>query len=74
MTTVTYSVPNISCGHCVNTIQVEVSELDGVESVKANVQTKQVEIAFNAQADETAIKSLMAEINFPVVEQLPQIK
>ncbi len=30
MTTVTYSIPNISCGHCVHTIQSELSELSGV--------------------------------------------
>jgi copper chaperone CopZ len=68
MTNKTYSVPSISCGHCVNTIQMEVSEIDGVESVVANAETKMVDIIFNAPADEAAIKSLMAEINFPVAE------
>ncbi len=66
MTTKTYSVPSISCGHCVNTIQMEVSEMDGVESVTASAETKMVEIVFDAPANEDAIKSLMAEINFPV--------
>ena len=44
MTTVTYSVPNISCGHCVHTIQTEVSDLAGIKSVKADAETKKVEI------------------------------
>ena len=66
MTTVTYSVPNISCGHCVNTIQMEVGDMAGVETVTANNETKEVEITFNAPADEVAIKNLMAEINYPV--------
>ncbi len=66
MTTVTYSVPNISCGHCVNTIQTEVADLEGVQTVTANQGTKEVEIIFDAPADEVAIKSLMAEINYPV--------
>ena len=65
MTTVTYSVPNISCGHCVHTIQMEVSDMDGVESVVASADTKQVEIVFDAPADEESIKSLLAEINYP---------
>ncbi|MFZ5820043.1 MAG: heavy-metal-associated domain-containing protein [Chloroflexota bacterium] len=65
MTTVTYSVPNISCGHCVHTIQAEVSELAGVQSVKADQATKQVEVVFEAPADEAAIKALLAEINYP---------
>lgn len=66
MTTVTYSVPNISCGHCVHTIQSEVSELVGVKSVKADAASKKVEIVFEAPADEARIKSLLAEINYPV--------
>ena len=66
MTTTTYSVPSISCGHCVNTIQMEVSEMEGVANVTANAETKMVEIVFDAPATEDAIKSLMAEINFPV--------
>jgi len=66
MTTVTYSVPNISCGHCVHTIQTEVGDIAGVKSVKADQGTKLVEIAFDAPANEDAIKSLLAEIDYPV--------
>jgi copper ion binding protein len=66
MTTVTYSVPNISCGHCVHTIQTEVSDLAGIKSVKADVETKKVEIEFEAPANEDSIKTLLKEINYPV--------
>lgn len=68
MTTTTYSVPSISCGHCVNTIQMEVSEMAGVQSVTANAETQMVEIVFDAPANEDAIKSLLAEINYPIAE------
>ncbi|GAB4425506.1 MAG: heavy-metal-associated domain-containing protein [Anaerolineales bacterium] len=66
MTTVKFSVPNISCGHCVHTIQMEVSELEGVQSVKADAESKAVEVVFDAPASEESIKALMAEINYPV--------
>ncbi len=66
MTTVTYSVPNISCGHCVHTIQTEVSDLAGIKTVKADAETKKVEIEFDSPANEEAIKSLLKEINYPV--------
>jgi copper chaperone len=66
MITVTYSVPNISCGHCVHTIQTEVADLAGVTSVKADENTKKVEIVFDAPANEEKIKSLLAEIDYPV--------
>jgi copper chaperone CopZ len=52
--------------HCVHTIQSEVAELAGVQSVKADAGTKQVEIVFDAPATEEKIKSLMADIKYPI--------
>jgi copper chaperone len=66
MTTVTYTVPAISCGHCTHTIETEVGELAGVHSVKAEIDTKKVVITFDAPASEEKIKALLAEINYPV--------
>ena len=66
MTTVKFNVPAISCGHCVHTIQSELSELPGVKSVKADLATKQVEVVFEPPADEAKLRSLLAEINYPV--------
>jgi len=65
MTTVIYKIPNISCNHCVHTIQTELSELDGVESVVASAMEKNAEITFEAPATEEEIKALLAEINYP---------
>ena len=65
MTTVTYSVPAISCGHCTHTIETEVSELQGVQSVKAEIDTKKVVVTFDAPASEEKIKALLAEIDYP---------
>jgi copper chaperone CopZ len=66
MTTVTYLIPNISCGHCVHTIQTELSDVNGVKSVNANQETKKVEIEFDAPASEEKIKALLALIDYPV--------
>ena len=66
MTTVTYSVPGIHCMHCTHTIEMEVGELQGVQSVKADVNTKNVQITFDAPASEDKIKALLTEINYPV--------
>jgi copper ion binding protein len=65
MTTVTYSVPAISCGHCTHTIETEVSDLEGVQSVKAEIDTRKVVITFDTPASEEKIKALLAEINYP---------
>lgn len=67
MTTVKYSVPNISCGHCVHTIKMEVGELPGVESVEAFQDTKEVTIKFDDPATEEKILKLLSEINYPAV-------
>jgi len=66
MTTVTYTVPAISCGHCVHTIETEVGELRGIQSVKADEATKKVVITFDNPASEDKIKALLAEIDYPV--------
>ena len=65
MTTVTYSVPAIHCGHCTHTIEMEVGELKGVQSVKAEQDSKKVTITFDEPASEEKIKELLAEINYP---------
>ena len=65
-TTVTYSIPNISCNHCVHTITMEVSDIEGVKSVGAEVETQKATISFDPPATETAIKDLLAGINYPV--------
>ena len=66
MTTITYNVPAIHCGHCTHTIEMEVGELQGVQTVKADLDTKKVEVTFDAPANEEQIKALLAEIEYPV--------
>lgn len=65
MTTVTYNVPAMHCDHCTHTIETEVGELQGVQSVKADLSTKKVEITFDTPANEDGIKSLLSEIDYP---------
>ena len=66
MTTVTYNIPAIHCGHCTHTIEMEVGEVQGVQSVKAEEASRRVVITFDAPATEETIKALLAEINYPV--------
>jgi copper chaperone len=65
MKTVTYQIPNISCKHCVHTIQTEVGELDGVKSVVANPETKMTVISFDSPVTETQIIETLKAINYP---------
>ena len=66
MTSKTFKVPNITCGHCVMTIEREVGELEGVQKVKADEATKMVRVEWDASAtDWDAVRSLLEEINYP---------
>ena len=65
MSTKTVTVPNISCNHCTNTIEMEVGELAGVSSVKADVDSKEVVVEFSDPASWEQIESLLEEINSP---------
>lgn len=65
MTTVSYTIPAIHCKHCTHTIETEVGEMKGIGSVRADVETKEVTISFDAPAIEEKIKELLAEIGYP---------
>jgi copper chaperone len=66
MASKTFKVPNISCGHCVMTIQREVGELNGVTSVKADEASKMVTVEWNEPpAKWDSIRDLLEEINYP---------
>ena len=65
MQTLTVHVPNISCAHCVHTIQTELGDLPGVTSVRADEPTKVVTVAFAPPATRSGIEALLAEINYP---------
>ena len=65
----TVEVPDISCGHCVMTIQREVSELAGVRKVDASQETKLVTIEWDAPATWEGIRALLTEINYPPVPE-----
>lgn len=65
MTVKTYTVPNISCGHCVNTIERELAFVDGVQSVRANEATKAVLVEVDNDAVLPAVEAMLVEIGYP---------
>ena len=67
MEKVNFHVPGISCGHCVNTIEMEVGELEGVIKVKADADSKSVMIEFQDPASSDKLIDLLAEIGYPVL-------
>jgi copper chaperone CopZ len=61
----TFTVPNISCGHCTHTIESEVSELAGVNSVTAVQDSQQVTVEWDSPATWAQIQATLQEINYP---------
>lgn len=62
----TVRVPNISCGHCVKTIERELGEADGVTSVAARQDTREVRVEWDeGRTSWDAVRALLEEINYP---------
>ena len=61
----TFKVPSISCGHCVNTVQMEIGDIAGVNSVNAAEDSKMVTVNWDAPASWSQIKATLEEINYP---------
>ncbi|MDP8208757.1 MAG: heavy metal-associated domain-containing protein [Candidatus Electryonea clarkiae] len=58
-------LPDISCGHCLSTVQRELTEMEGIQSVTGDVESKVVEIIWSAPATWSGIISLLEEIGYP---------
>jgi copper ion binding protein len=64
---ITLTAPDISCGHCVATVQSALGAQDGVQSVTANADTKQVEVDFDtAKISVEQISKALDEAGYPV--------
>ena len=61
----TFSIPSISCGHCVNAIKTELTDLEGVSKVEGNIESKSVNVEWDSPATEETIKNKLTEINYP---------
>jgi copper chaperone len=61
----TFSIPNISCGHCTTAIQNELSELPGVSKIEGNIEAKTVTALWDEPASLDQILSTLRDINYP---------
>lgn len=68
METKIFQVPNIGCGGCVRTIKTELSELTGVQTVDATIDTKTVTVSYDAPANWEIIVAKLKEIDYAPAE------
>lgn len=64
--TVTYSVPDISSGHCRAAITAEVTAVAGVDSVLVDLDTKLVRIS-GENVDDSALVAAIDEAGYEAV-------
>jgi len=61
----TFSIPNISCGHCTHAIETELADLEGVNRVEGQIESKSVIVSWDAPATREQIIDTLKEINYP---------
>jgi copper chaperone CopZ len=65
MSTVTYSVPGVSCAHCKAAIETEVSAVPGVTDVDVDLDARTVTVVGDA-LDEGALVAAIDEAGYEV--------
>lgn len=61
--TITYTVPAMSCGHCKASVTEELSEVEGVESVEVDLDTKLV-VVTGSGLDDAALRTAIEEAGY----------
>ncbi len=64
MSTSTYTVTGMTCGHCAASVTEEISELAGVEKVDVVVETGAVTVTSTAPLDPAAVQAAVEEAGY----------
>ena len=67
MSSSTFVVKGMTCGHCVNHVTEEVSKIPGVVSVDITLETGAVTIESNSDIDATAVEAAVVEAGYELV-------
>jgi copper chaperone CopZ len=65
MTKLIFTIPNISCNHCVMTIKNQLRELEGVVSVEGDAESKSITVEWEGPCTLEKIKDTLKQINYP---------
>ena len=66
MTTATYTVTGMTCGHCVSAVTEELTKLDGVQKVDVDLATGHVAVESDQPLDDAAVAAAIDEAGFQV--------
>jgi copper chaperone CopZ len=65
MKTLSYSIPNINCQHCVNTIHTALEHMPGIDFIEADPKSKTLIIEGSNELNDESIRAKLIEIGFP---------
>jgi copper chaperone len=68
MTSATYTVTGMTCGHCVASVTEEVSEVAGVTGVEVDLGSGAVTVTSEQPVDDAAVRAAVAEAGYQVVD------
>lgn len=68
MSTATYTVTGMTCGHCVSSVTEEVSALPGIAEVHVDLQAGAVTVTGDAAQDVEAVRSAVEDAGYTLVE------
>jgi len=63
-----FTVPEISCDHCKETIESVINTIESVQGVSVNIDKKLVEVNSTDAIDMTVVTNLLDEQGYTVVE------
>ena len=64
MSTETYTVTGMTCGHCVSSVTEEVSELPGVTDVQVELESGRVTVTSDAPLGEDQVRAAVEEAGY----------
>lgn len=64
MTTTTYTVKGMTCGHCVSAVTEEVKGLPGVSDVSVELESGAVTVTSDAALDEAGVRAAVEEAGY----------
>jgi copper ion binding protein len=64
MTTATYTVTGMTCGHCVSAVTEEVTQVPGVTSVDVDLATGRLTVTSDAPVDDDAVRAAVDEAGY----------
>ena len=67
MTTTTWSVQGMTCGHCVNAVTEEISAIPGVSDVAVDLATGLVTVTADADPSTDAVAAAVDEAGYTLV-------